>query len=445
MLWQLVKFRFKITFRKSAIIVFIAELLLFTLISYFFSVSHLPLALYMLDIMGIFLLSLFFIVNGVYSSFFIQKPDVDFLYLLPLDEKELKNSLLLYGFLANLLMTIVVAILLFPTISYLSFLVVLMSAVISTFTFFAFKRKIIVVIIGVWMLSSILKLPFSPFSMVFGYTYGYFILAGLSVMTLILGIRNASVEGLILEFYKRQGLLPQPGKITTSISLYYSSPFIAMLKRNFNFIEYGARTALGGSPYLTRIRVKTYKILLVTVIIGIIIYVVTSLVKGQNPHLAYFIESNVGMTAGILILSFTTQSAFVDEPLWLNLSTMTPIEFARSYLLAKTLSAFVLFLPISISVILLNPAIGIGSLFIPLLCVYNASINARFYPVSSQISAYDLRVLSASPLIFLSVIPIILDFYFPIGGIVATLALTLPFLFSKGYWEKTFEKTITSL
>jgi len=122
---------------------------------------------------------------------------------------------------------------------------------------------------------------------------------------------------------------------------------------------------------------------------------------------------------------------------------MTPLEFARKYLIAKTLSVFAIFLPISISLLLLNPMMGISSLFVPLVSIYNASINARFYLRKTQY--FDARVLLARQLVSLSAIPIVLDFFFPIAGIVVTLAFTLPFLLSRGYWEKTFEKAITSL
>ena len=86
------------------------------------------------------------------------------------------------------------------------------------------------------MLSSITKFPFSPFSTIFGYVYDYLVLALLDVITVFLGIRNASVDELINEFYKRQGLLTKPA---TSIPLYSPPPFIAMLMKNFNFVEIG--------------------------------------------------------------------------------------------------------------------------------------------------------------------------------------------------------------
>jgi len=435
MIWRLVKFKFKVDFKRSGIVILVAIYLLYALMIYLLSIFHFPFTLYLFNILGIFMLAMQFIVYSVFPFPRIQKSDLDFLLMLPLEEKELRNAFLLYAFLANLLITLLPAIFLFPAISYLFLLVVLMTAVMNSFSFFAFKRKIVVAVIGAWMLSSLLKFPFSPFSMVFGYVYGYYILAGLTAVTAFLGMKNARVEDLILEYYRRLGLLPPSP--TTSASLYSSSPFIAMLKKNLNFLEYGARANLGGYTYFRTMRVKVYNIMIVTALIGIIIYAAASL--SHNPHLSYFIETYGAWFAGSSVLAFITNSAFVDEPLWLYLSAMTPLEFARKYLLAKTLSVYVIFLPISISLLLLNPMTGIGSLLVPLVSIYNASINARF---SATTQYYNLF---ARQLSLLSLIPTFLDFNFPVVGAVITLAFTLPFLFSKGYWEKTFEKAITSL
>jgi len=450
MLWELVKFKIKTTFRKSAIIVYAFVFLVLLLNSFSLSYVHVPSsASYELTVVGIAILSLTFLTNSIFTSFFIQKSDVDFLYMLPVNERELEVAYSISAFLINLISAVVIAIILFPAISFLSLPVALTVALMSAFSFFAFKsyRKIISPLIAIWMLSSILKFPFSPLSMIFGYVYGYFILAGLDIITVFLGIKNASVEDLINEFYKRQGLLTPSGKITTSLSLYSSSPLVAMLKRNFNFIEIGGRMHMNGIPYIVNKRVKMYKILPITVVIGILNYIGISSIKSHLPYIGFLsIEGNMVWTLGFFIILFTSQTAFVNEPLWLNLSVMTPVEFARKYLLVKTLSTFIIFLPISISLILLNQELGFGSLFIPLVYIYAASINARYYPVlmSSEVQNYDARVFSGSALLVTSSIPIMIDAFFPIGGAIITLLFTLPYLFSKGYWEKTFEKTITS-
>jgi len=208
-----------------------------------------------------------------------------------------------------------------------------------------------------------------------------------------------------------------------------------MLKRNLNFIEIGRADIPGG----ILIRMKMYKVVAITSAIATAIYVNFSFFS--HPMLNFLLSIFEGLTVfmvGGFFIVFISPSAFVNEPLWLDLSVMTPMEFAGKYLLVGTFSAFIIFLPISVSLILLNPLVGIGSLFIPILYIYTASLNASFY----RVTIYDIK---AGLLAMTSLIPIALDAFFPIGGAVVTLAFTLPFLFSKGYWERTFEKIITSV
>jgi len=444
MLWDLIKFKIRTTFRKS--IIFSVILVLFILFFEFPFSSNTrlsPYALYGYALGGIAYISFYFLMSSIYTSMFIQKSDIDFLYMLPFDERDIVVAQSISSFLLSLFSTIFVVYLLFPILSFLSVLVVLLVSIINMFSYFAFKkhRKVASAIITAWMLSSILKFPFSPFSMIFGYVYGYFILAALDVIVVLLGMRNANIEDLINEFYRRQGILTQGGKATTSISLYSSSPLLAMVKRNLNFIEIGGRVNLGGVVQQINRRVKLYKMLIVTSAIAVVYYLIFAFL-----FKATFGEEFVAGFTGFYFIMFTSQSAFMNEPLWLNLSVMTPIDYARKYVLTKTLSLFIILLPISISLILINPVAGLGSLLIPLVFVYVASIYARFYPVSqSQIPQFSFRNMVVGYLSSASLIPIFLDVFFPIGGVIATAIFTLPFLVSRGYWEKTFEKTITSL
>mgnify|MGYP001772567883 CR=1 FL=1 len=272
------------------------------------------------------------------------------------------------------------------------------------------------------------------------------ILAALDVAVLFLGIRNAKVEDFVVEFYKRQNLLTKGERPTPSTTLYSSSPFIAMFKRNLNFLEYGGRVTIGGIPQQISGRTKVYKVLIITYPMAVIFYVIFSLLSrdahfGKGP--LYFIEDYfVGFIVFFFVFMYSL-SAFINEPLWLDLSIMTPLEYARKYLLTKTLSLYIIFLPLSISLFLLNPVGGAGSLLIPLTYIYISSVYARLYP--SPQTQYGFGNFIAGYLAMTALIPVFLDFYLPIAGAVITLALTLPFLFSKGYWEKTFEKAITSI
>jgi len=444
MLWQLIKFKIKTTFRKSVVLsVILVFLLLYSEFYFSSDAKPSPYAIFGYAIGGISYLSFYFLISSIYTSMFIQKSDVDFLYMLPLEERYIVIAQSISSFLLSLFSTVFAIYLLFPALSFLSILVVLMVSILNTFFYFAFKkhRNIASAIITAWMLSSITKFPFTPLSMVFGYVYGYFILALLDIIVLVLAMRNASIEDLVVEFYRRQGLLTQSGKGTASIPLYSPSPQIAMLKRSLNFIEIGGRVNLGGVvQHITR-RVKLYKVLIITSAIAVAYYIIFAFFF-KSP----FAESFVVAFAGFYIIMFTSPSAFINEPLWLNLSVMTPIEYARKYILSKTLSLFIIFLPFSISLVLLNPIAGLGSLLIPFAFIYVVSIFARLYPVSqSQMPQFSFRNMIVGYLATASLIPIFLDVFFPIGGVVATLIFTLPFLLSESYWEKTFEKAITSL
>jgi len=449
MLWDLIKFRIRTTFRKSIIFAAIFVLLL----QYSQPHSNVPQSEvheydYIIAIGGVIFIFFYFLLYSWRTSLNIQKSDVDFLYMLPLDDREIFLAQSISSLLLSLVPMIILIYLLFPVLSFLSIPVVLMLSVVNSFSYFAFKkhRKVASAVISAWMLSSIVKFPFSPLSMLFGYIYGYFILAGLDVAVLFLGIRNAKVEDFVVEFYKRQNLLTKGEKTTTSITLYSSSPFVAMFRRNLNFLEYGGRIAVGGIPQQISGRTKVYKVLIVTYSMAIIFYVAFSLLS-RDAHFGkpflYFIEDYfVGFIVFFFVFMYSL-SAFTNEPLWLDLSVMTPLEYARRYLLTKTLSLHIIFLPLSISLLLLNPVGGIGSLLIPLTYIYISSIYARLYP--SPQSQYGFGNFIAGYLAMTALIPIFLDFLFPIAGAVVTLAFTLPFLFSKGYWEKTFEKIITSV
>ena len=447
----MVKFRVRITFKKLDIITYIVVLSLLPFIAYF-RIHLSSFIVYELDIIGAIFLTISFLMNSFSFPFSIQKSDTDFLFILPLDEKEVIIAFSLSTFFAKLETIIETTIFLFPAISYFSLLVVLLMSIMNMFSSFAFKgkRKILVPIIAVWMLFSLMKFPFTPLSMLFGYIYGYFILTTLSILVMFLGIRSVSVEDLINQFYKMQGLITD--KATTSISLYSSSPLMAMLKKDFKFVEIRADNSRKRSIIINR-RVNIHKVVIMTTTIAIAIYLgfpFFSHIKGINSQtLLSIYEGTIAFILGYFFIVFASTTAFANEPLWLNLSVMTPAEFARKYLLIKTLSRLIIFLPISISLILLNPSVGVGSLLIPLAYIYIASINARLHPerISSQIQIYDynIRALIKLFLLFPSLILVALDVFLPIAGAIVTLLFDLPFLLSKNYWDKTFEKIITSL
>ena len=452
MLWELVKFKVRTTFNKSVLIsTILIPFFLYLEVPFFMSFSPLtvhyaislltfdtlsPTELYYYAIVGIGYISFIFILSSFFSPLIIQKSDVDFLFILPINEREIVISQIVSSFLLNLLSTVFIAYLLFPLVSFLSVLIMIMVSIINTFSFFVFEkyRKLLTIIITGWMLSSIIKFPFSPFSMLFGYTYGYLILGILDIIFILYGINNMNIEDLTTEFHRRHEILSKDNRPITSVALYSSSPFITMLKRSLNFIEIGGRTNIAGISYIISKRIKIYQLLVITSIIAEIYYIVFKIFI-----INYFIENFLIAIIGFFIVIFISSSVFINEPLWLNLSAMTPIEYARKYLLSKMLSLFLLFIPISIFAILLNPVTGVGILLIPFISIYISSIYARYYPIlQSQFQQFSFRNIIAGYLSTASLFPVFLDVFFPVIGTIITAFFTLPFLLSNKYWEKTF-------
>jgi len=452
MLWQLVKFKMKTTFTKSVLIsTILIPFFLYLEVPFFMSLSpstvHYavslltfdtlsPTELYDYAIAGIVYISFIFLMSSFFSPLIIQKSDVDFLFMLSVNEREIVISQIISSFLLNLFSTIFLAYLLFPLISFLSLLIMIMVSILNTFSFFVFKRhkKLLIITITGWILSSIMKFPFSPFSMLFGYRYGYLILGILDIAFILYGIKNVNIEYLTTEFYRRQGILTKEEIPITSVTLYSQSPFIAMLKRSLNFIEIGGRTNVTGMTYVISKRLKIYQVIVITSIIAEIYYIVFTILIRDS-----FLEKFTVALVGFFITMLVSSSAFINEPLWLDLSTMTPIEYARKYLLSKMVSLFILFIPISIFTTLLNPVTGVITLLIPFISIYISSIYARYYPIlQSQFQQFSFRNIVAAYLSTVSLFPVFLDVFFPILGSIVTMIFVLPFLLSKKYWEKSF-------
>jgi len=460
MLTKLIKFKIKTTMKRSTILfIILTPFFLYFEIPFFMHISTFTFyqavemiyfdnisvsTLHDYAVGGVIYISFIYFMSSIFSPFIIQKSDIDFLYMLPVDEKEMIISQLISSFLIISLSMIFIIYIFSPIISISSMLVMLMISLLNTFSYFAFKkhRKIISTLITVWILSSILKFPFSPLSMVFGYTSGYFVLATLDILTLVLGVRNTNVNDLIGEFYKRQGLLMSNNKPTVSVELFSSSIFSAMLKRNFNFIELEGRMSVGGNIQLITKRIKFYKIFIISIISAIIYYIIfIFFIKN------YLTQDIIMLLISYLIIMSISASSFISEPLWLNLSVMSPIEYARRYLLTKVLTVFVILLPLLISFILFNPVINIGSFLIPFSLIYPASIFARYYPSSQQLQTVQLsfKNMIVSYMATISLLPVYLDIFVPVTGLIITLIFSLPFLLLNRYWEETFEKAIINM
>lgn|GEM_PF-1116640 len=388
----------------------------------------------------------------------IIKSDVDFLFQLPIDSKGLALGLIISNIIVSLIYMVTISSFFIPSLGLLAFptlfLISLIPPSLSVITYsLPLKSRIsIAFLIVLWDASALMGNPFSPLSMFFGYYEGYFLLALLDVLLLYLAITRFNTVGLASRYFA-----PEEKEVMKSISFSTSTPFMAMLIKNLHFFEIGGRSnILTAQTFFVR-RVDVRWLILVFTIIGVVFLVLLKIIYSPvvNPTVInsmYYTIIAYSILIPYMVMFFFVISAFAFEPLWLYLSIMTPLELARNYILSKIIAIEVVLLPYIILIgIAEGPIVAMDLLIgIPLSIIFVISTSARFYPVNPAQGRVNMTP-SSILFSFISAIPILgsLAGAFGVISLVIYLAflavISLPFIFSEGYWEKTIERYITMI
>jgi hypothetical protein len=388
----------------------------------------------------------------------IIKSDVDFLFQLPIDSKELALGLIISNIIVSLIYMVVISSFFIPSLGLLAFptlfLISLIPPSLSVITYsLPLKSRIsIAFLIVLWDASALMGNPFSPLSMFFGYYEGYFLLALLDVLLLYLAITRFNTVGLASRYFA-----PEEKEVMKSISFSTSTPFMAMLIKNLHFFEIGGRSnILTAQTFFVR-RVDVRWLILVFTIIGVVFLVLLKIIYSPVVNhtvinATYYTIIAYSILIPYMVMFFFVISAFAFEPLWLYLSIMTPLELARNYILSKIIAIEVVLLPYIILIgIAEGPIVAMDLLIgIPLSIIFVISTSARFYPVNPAQGRVNMTP-SSILFGFISVIPILGSLAGAFGVISLVIYLvflaiiSLPFMFSEGYWEKTFERYITMI
>jgi len=388
----------------------------------------------------------------------IIKSDVDFLFQLPIDSKGLALGLIISNIIVSLIYMVTISSFFIPSLGLLAFptlfLISLIPPSLSVITYsLPLKSRIsIAFLIVLWDASALMGNPFSPLSMFFGYYEGYFLLALLDVLLLYLAITRFNTVGLASRYFA-----PEEKEVMKSISFSTSTPFKAMLIKNLHFFEIGGRSnILTAQTFFVR-RVDVRWLILVFTIIGVVFLVLLKIIYSPvvNPTVInsmYYTIIAYSILIPYMVMFFFVISAFAFEPLWLYLSIMTPLELARNYILSKIIAIEVVLLPYIILIgIAEGPIVAMDLLIgIPLSIIFVISTSARFYPVNPAQGRVNMTP-SSILFSFISAIPILgsLAGAFGVISLVIYLAflavISLPFIFSEGYWEKTIERYITMI
>ena len=462
MLWKLVKFLVLSRVGKPTLVLLVALGILTSLPLLLFHYNKETSLTY--SYIGIFF-TIFFTLSPLFapqkgsSIPGIIKSDMDFLFQLPIDSKELALGLIISNIIVSFLIFMVgISILFIPSLGLLAFptlfLISLIPFSLSVITYsLPLKSRISIAFLMVlWDASALMGNPFSPLSMFFGYYEGYFLLALLDVLLLYLAITRFNTVGLASRYFA-----PEEKEVMKSISFSTSTPFMVMLIKNLHFLEIGGRTnILTAQTFIVR-RVDVRWLILVFTIIGVVFLVLLKIIYSPvvNPtviNATYYIIIIYSLLIPYMVMFFFVISAFAFEPLWLYLSIMTPLELARNYILSKIIAIEVVLLPYIILIgIAEGPIVAMDLLIgIPLSIIFVISTSARFYPVNPAQGRVNM---TPSSILFgyIFVIPILGSMAGAFGVISLVIYLvflaiiSLPFMFSEGYWKKTFEKYITMI
>ena len=461
MLWKLVKFLVLSRVSKPTLVLLVALGILTSLpllLFHYNKETSLTYSYYDIFFTIFFTLSPLFAPQKGSSIPGIIKSDVDFLFQLPIDSKGLALGLIISNIIVSLIYMVTISSFFIPSLGLLAFptlfLISLIPPSLSVITYsLPLKSRIsIAFLIVLWDASALMGNPFSPLSMFFGYYEGYFLLALLDVLLLYLAITRFNTVGLASRYFA-----PEEKEVMKSISFSTSTPFMAMLIKNLHFFEIGGRSnILTAQTFFVR-RVDVRWLILVFTIIGVVFLVLLKIIYSPvvNPTVInsmYYTIIAYSILIPYMVMFFFVISAFAFEPLWLYLSIMTPLELARNYILSKIIAIEVVLLPYIILIgIAEGPIVAMDLLIgIPLSIIFVISTSARFYPVNPAQGRVNMTP-SSILFSFISAIPILgsLAGAFGVISLVIYLAflavISLPFIFSEGYWEKTIERYITMI
>ncbi|MFP3232222.1 MAG: hypothetical protein RXR08_00680 [Sulfolobaceae archaeon] len=393
----------------------------------------------------------------------VSKSDSDFLAMLPIDDRMLVTSVIIGSIVSNLAFSIPLVSLFVLSIGlygiFIPFLLSLISASLPAITYsLSIKRKVLVALgISGWFLLAGVGFPFSPMSMFVGYdTIGFSLLITLSLSSFFLAIKRFSFTN-----YSNIIITSEKGEVKEQINFTkVRYPLLVMLVKNLNVLEVGGRVNfMGTTTYVTK-RVKLWQILLITSLMGAMIYFAYILKIGFFSLNFHSLKIKIfSLNFYVIIITWfltvtLSSSALISEPIWLDMNVMTPLEFFRNYLISKAIALAVVLLPIGLFEVLSKQVVlGLTVMVdLPLSSIFVMSLNSRFYRASFQ----NIQTMTAGRSL-VSLLSIIIPFdvleviaFLPylsvfIIGTLVLLVLDLPFFLSSSYWQSTVEKIMTSV
>ncbi len=406
--------------------------------------------------LSIFYLTLMVVISPINTRFgLINKSDSDFLALLPFDDDKIIASLIIGTFLTSVIFLSIFTYWFIIALGILGIMIIPSYALITSslpavlYSMDNKRKSLVDLLLGLWLVSAVFKFPFSPLSMFYGYFEGYVLSYALALLVFIIALRKFNFSS-----YSNVVLSSEKGEVKEEISFNSSNPFFLTLIRNLKIIEIGGRINwMGVTTFVSR-RVSLWKLLLASSAVAVFLYFIISIMKYN--YILFYVPFG-----GWFLMTIIASAAFITEPLWLDLNVMTPIQFARYYLISKAISISVLLSPFAVLSLIfgyVGDAVAFV-VFIPLSSIFIMSLYARYYqqrynmPMNVSPVRFLIGLLTTIPfipLIILAFLPafisnLLLCTMLILAFTVFYLIISLPFLISSSYWQSTIEKIVTSV
>ncbi|MCY0859748.1 MAG: hypothetical protein OWQ54_04895 [Sulfolobaceae archaeon] len=431
---------------------FIAIYFLAGVIPYLLYVKSLPILVISIPLIA------FYLTNTILPTSILSKSDIDFLLMLPIEEKTIIGARILSNFILLLLFMVTFMVPYFSKVYGILqsiVIIVLLTILISLQQIALYNLRVhlkvlISVLILVWFLSAIIGFPYSSLSLSIRVYPG---LAGLILLFFFLAVRNLSNY----KYYVVQGV---GREVEKNISFTLSHPFINIFKVVMNGSGFVGVSRLTSTYVIKRIRVST--LVAISSILAIIYYILVSyLVRhlSTNHFFSFLIYLYSLLFMSSYVLSYG-HGTFTSQPLWLLVnSSIDLVEYIRYILISRAIKLFIILLPFVIVLILtgqygsaLTVALGF-----PFSTIYITSIEMRFNPIQVR-----EQVLPTNMLTFRSLITFLLSFLLVlvlIGVVVLNMiifkSLLLPlianitsvpisavFLFWRDFWERAINNAV---
>jgi hypothetical protein len=390
-----------------------------------------------------FLLAMSLITGGV----MVFKSDRDYLFTLPLSQRDMSASIFFAQFIA-FGMTV-----LFTSIYLVALAFVFTSLGILATSLSSWARTVLAAALAAWTLASVAGFPVSPGSAFNGNLYsGTATLIALSIVTTATAFRSLSHVELDM---MRNLVRSTSSEVKSPNSYAGKTPLGAIYSMNLSSISLAGRMNMAGaSRYVSR-RVRTRWVVAATSIAAAA-YVAFVVLEGPPSTFTAGSDSLPAAVLVAILLAFVSfffsQSAIVNERIWLSLTSLPPATYFRHLVLSKLASFLLIVAPFAVAnaaLIALGYGEGLGALAVVALDIPGAfvlQILWSAYVAPIQVKGEDqslqaqfsvrqlLAVLPLAPVFVLASVSTIVPEVALIGGLVL-IGLSAVLMMSGRFWE----------